>query len=170
MHYLKHFFAGVTVAALMLSPLPVLAHHLKAGEPAPALTLHTLDGRNISTSDLNGKVVIVTFWATWCPPCREELPLLSEYAAKHEKDGLVVLGFSLDEPADMKEVKKVASGLSFPVGLLGSQYAGEYGRVWRLPVSFVIDRNGKLVENGWDLDDPVWSPPRLVKVVDPLLR
>ena len=132
--------------------------------------LHTLDGKSIATADLKGKVVIVTFWASWCDICREELPMLSAYAAAHREQGLVVLGFSLDEPSDMKEVKKVANTLSFPVGLLGSQYAGEYGRVWRLPVSFVLDRKGHLVDNGWEDEQPVWTAARLKQVVDPLLR
>jgi cytochrome c biogenesis protein CcmG/thiol:disulfide interchange protein DsbE len=157
------------LALCVLLATPAYAHHLKEGAPAPELVLHTLDGKHIATRDLAGKVVIVTFWATWCDICREELPMLSAYATAHQQQGLVVLGFSLDEPADLKEVKKVADTLSFPVGLLGSQYAGEYGRVWRLPVSFVIDRRGRLADNGWDDEQPVWTAERLKQVVEPLL-
>jgi cytochrome c biogenesis protein CcmG/thiol:disulfide interchange protein DsbE len=168
MNIIRQLIAAAALCALLATP--AYAHHLKVGAPAPDLVLHTLDGQHIATNDLKGKVVIVTFWATWCDICREELPMLSAYAAQHREQGLVVLGFSLDEPADMKEVKKVASTLSFPVGLLGSQYAGEYGRVWRLPVSFVLDRQGHLVDNGWDDEQPVWTAARLKQVVDPLLR
>jgi thiol-disulfide isomerase/thioredoxin len=92
------------------------------------LVLHALDGRSISTDELRGKVVILTFWATWCEPCRDELPLLSDYAARHADQGLQVLGFSLDGPDELSAVRQVASGLSFPVGLLGSAWAGDYGR------------------------------------------
>lgn len=162
----------ITVAVILCATLlaaPAHAHHLKMGAPAPELVLHTLDGQHIATRDLAGQVVIVTFWASWCDICRKELPVLSAYAEAHKKQGLAVLGFSLDEPADMKMVKKIADTLSFPVGLLGSQYAGEYGRVWRLPVSFVIDRKGRLVDNGWDDEEPVWTAARLKQVVDPLL-
>ena len=77
------------------------AASLEVGRPAPALVLHTIDGRNISTEDLHGHVVILSFWATWCGPCHQELPLLSDYAAKHAHRGLRVLGFSLDEPASL---------------------------------------------------------------------
>ncbi|HZZ95258.1 MAG TPA: TlpA disulfide reductase family protein [Usitatibacter sp.] len=150
-------------------PLVARAHHLVLGRPAPPLVLHTLDGKEISTPSLVGKVVIATFWATWCVPCREELPLLSDYAAAHAKDGLQVLGFSLDGPDKLAAVKRVADTLSFPVGLLGSNYAGDYGRIWRLPVNFTIDRAGHLVDNGWDDDDPVWTKERLERVVSPLL-
>lgn len=145
------------------------AKELEVGQPAPPLVLQTLDGHSIATHDLLGQVVIVTFWATWCDPCREELPLLSAYAERHTKQGLHVLGFSLDEPEDLPKVKKIAAGLSFPVGLLGNPWAGDYGRIWRIPVSFVIDRKGRLVDNGWNDEQPVWTNERLLKVVEPLL-
>jgi thiol-disulfide isomerase/thioredoxin len=146
------------------------AASLEVGRPAPPLTLRTLDGHSIATEDLRGKVVVLTFWATWCEPCRQELPLLSAYAARHADRGLRVLGFSLDEPGELAAVREVAAGLSFPVGLLGSPYAGGYGRVWRIPVNFTIDRNGMLADNGWDTRDAAWTAERLERVVTPLLR
>ncbi|AXV83981.1 TlpA disulfide reductase family protein [Ralstonia solanacearum] len=151
-------------------PSAARAASLEVGRPAPPLVLHTLDGRSIATEDLRGKVVVLTFWATWCEPCRKELPLLSAYAARHADQGLRVLGFSLDEPSELPAVHEVAAGLSFPVGLLGSAYAGGYGRIWRLPVNFTIDRNGLLADNGWDSREPAWTAERLERVVTPLLR
>ncbi|WP_341316580.1 TlpA disulfide reductase family protein [Paraburkholderia sp. IMGN_8] len=151
-------------------PLATRAATLAVGQSAPPLVLHTLDGRSISTTDLLGKVVILTFWATWCEPCRDELPLLSAYAARNADRGLQVLGFSLDGADDLSAVREVAAGLSFPVGLLGSAWAGDYGRMWRIPVSFTIGRTGLLVDNGWDDKYPVWTPERLQRVVTPLLR
>lgn len=145
------------------------ANELKLGKPAPPLVLHTLDGQHIGTRDLLGKVVIVTFWASWCGPCREELPVLSAYAARHANDGLQVLGFSIDDADNLKQVREVAATLSFPSGLLGGPYAGGYGRIWRMPVSFVIDRKGILVDNGWDDSQPAWTDERLKRVMDPLL-
>lgn len=159
---------GLAAAGGLLAPL-ARADALKLGQPAPPLVLHALDGRNIATRDLLGQVVIVTFWATWCDPCREELPILSAYAKRHAAQGLQVLGFSLDAPADLPKVRDVAATLSFPVGLLGSAYAGGYGRVWRIPVSFTIDRAGKLADNGWDDDQPAWTEARLRQVITPLL-
>jgi cytochrome c biogenesis protein CcmG, thiol:disulfide interchange protein DsbE len=151
-------------------PLTARAHHLALGKPAPPLTLHTLDGPDIATSSLIGKVVIATFWATWCEPCRDELPLLSDYAARHAQDGLQVLGFSLDTPESLAAVRKIAATLSFPVGLLPSPWAGDYGRIWRLPVNFTIDRAGMLINNGWDDAQPAWTEERLRRLVTPLLR
>ena len=79
------------------------------------------------------------------------------------------VGFSLDGPDQLSKVRAVAAELSFPVGLVGSPCVGGYGRIWRLPVSFVIDRDGRLAHNGWDEDDPVWNKERLRRVVEPLL-
>jgi cytochrome c biogenesis protein CcmG/thiol:disulfide interchange protein DsbE len=144
--------------------------HVSVGQSAPPLILHTLDGREIATQQLRGKVVVLTFWATWCTPCRTELPVLSAYATLHAADGLQVLGFSLDDPENLSAVRRVASTLSFPVGLLGGAWAGDYGRIWRLPVSFTIDRSGVVVDNTWDDPVPVWTQARLERVVTPLLQ
>jgi cytochrome c biogenesis protein CcmG, thiol:disulfide interchange protein DsbE len=145
------------------------ANELRVGVAAPPATLTTLDGRRISTPDLIGHVVILTFWATWCAPCRDELPLLSKYALEHADAGLDVLGFSLDTPEQLREVQRVAQTLRFPVGLLSHSSAPGYGRIWRLPVNFTIDRAGRLVDNGWKDKNPAWTAERLEQVVTPLL-
>ena len=159
-------------ACLTAQSLPwsaVRANALRTGTPAPAATLVTLDGQRISSSDLLGNVVILTFWATWCSPCREELPLLSEYQAAHATAGLRVLGFSLDTREKLDEVRRVAQALRFPVGLMSESSAPGYGRIWRLPVSFTIDRRGLLVEDGWKEKQPSWTRERLDEVLTPLL-
>lgn len=162
--------AMVALGLMLPIAQPALAgNDLKIGAPAPAITLTTLGGEHIDTRDLRGKVVILTFWATWCEPCREELPLLSRYARQHAKQGLVVLGFSLDTPDELAKVRKVADTLSFPVGLLGDPHVPGYGRIWHLPVSFVLGRDGNLVDDGWKDKNPVWTRERLDKVVTPLL-
>lgn len=146
-----------------------LANGLEVGKAAPPLVLQTLDGHSIATRDLLGHVVIATFWATWCEPCREELPMLSSYATARAQQGLRVLGFSLDGPEELPKVRVVAATLSFPVGLLGNPYVGGYGRIWRIPVSFVLDREGRLAHNGWDDDAQPLTKEQLQRVVDPLL-
>ena len=149
--------------------LPAMANELKLGQMAPPLVLNTLDGKKIATRDLSGEVVLATFWASYCEPCQQELPLLSGYAEANAGRGLRVLGFSLDGPELIGDVKKIAAHLSFPVGLLGNPWAGGYGRIWRIPVSFVIARDGKLAYDGWQDKQPVWSAGSLHAVVDPLL-
>jgi thiol-disulfide isomerase/thioredoxin len=145
------------------------AGELRVGAPAPPATLVTLDGRRISTTDLAGRVVVLCFWATWCVPCREELPLLSQYATRHADTGLQVLGFCLDEPDRLAEVRSIAHTLSFPVGLLSQSTVPGYGRIWRLPVNFTLDRAGRLANNGWETKNPVWTSESLEQIVTPLL-
>ncbi len=159
----------LAILAGLLGGKAASAADLAVGQPAPPLVLHTLDGHSIATADLRGKIVILTFWATWCVPCREELPLLSAYAAQHADQGVQILGFSLDNPGTLAEVRRVAATLSFPVGLLGSAWAGDYGRIWSLPVSFVIDREGLLRYDGWEDDQEPWTDARLSRLVTPLL-
>jgi cytochrome c biogenesis protein CcmG, thiol:disulfide interchange protein DsbE len=142
---------------------------IAVGQPAPPLVLATLDGRSIATRDLIGQVVLVTFWATWCEPCRRELPLIADYASHAGPQGLQVLGFSLDGPSALPKVREVAASLGFPVGLLGSPYAGGFGRIWRIPVSFAIDRAGRLAHDGWADDQRPWTREQLGRVLDPLL-
>jgi cytochrome c biogenesis protein CcmG, thiol:disulfide interchange protein DsbE len=164
------------VAALALTGLDALlapavqAAGLRVGELAPPATLVTLDGQRLATTELLGQVVVLTFWATWCVPCREELPLLSAYASQHAAQGLTVLGFALDSPEDdPRKVRQVARTLSFPVGLLGNSSAPGYGRIWRIPVNFTIDRKGRLIDNGWQEKKPTWTAERLERIVTPLL-
>jgi cytochrome c biogenesis protein CcmG, thiol:disulfide interchange protein DsbE len=142
---------------------------LQVGAVAPQATLVTLDGQRISSADLIGQVVILAFWATWCAPCRDELPLLSDYLVHHAASGLHILGFSLDARDTLAEVRKVAQSLRFPVGLMSASSAPGYGRIWRLPVSFTIDRKGLLAQDGWKEKQPVWTRERLDQIVTPLL-
>ena len=166
---IQHLTATGLAAYGLLSFAPARANDLHVGKRAPPATLVTLDGQKVSTSDLVGNVVILTFWATWCVPCRDELPLLSKYAAEHASQGLRVLGFSLDLPEEIAGVRAVANTLSFPNGLLASSSAPGYGRIWRIPVNFTIDREGRLVDDGWREKKPVWTPERLDRIVTPLL-
>ncbi|MBW2623567.1 MAG: TlpA family protein disulfide reductase [Deltaproteobacteria bacterium] len=122
------------------------------GEPLPAanFSLPDLDGRTVSLSDYQGQVVLVNFWATWCYPCREEIPdfieLQNEYAAR----GFTILGISIDT-ADMTDVKKFATEfkINYPVlyaGKEAKQLMRDYGNVRGIPTSFLIDHNGLQVK------------------------
>jgi cytochrome c biogenesis protein CcmG, thiol:disulfide interchange protein DsbE len=145
------------------------ANDLHLGQLAPPATLTTLDGAHIDTKSLIGRVVILTFWATWCGPCREELPLLSAYAEKHASRGLTVLGFTLDPAENLPKIRHVAQTLSFPVGLLDNSSLPGYGRIWRIPVNFTIDRRGRLMDDGWKDKEATWTAERLERIVTPLL-
>ena len=159
----------VVVPILLGAARPAFGNDIQVGKAAPPATLVTLDGQRIATSDLLGHTVILTFWATWCAPCREEMPLLSHYALEHRDQGLMVLGFSLDDDETLDKVLAFAKQTSFPIGLLTASSAPGYGRMWRIPVSFVIDRSGVLRFDGWKANQPAWSETSLHQVVDPLL-
>ena len=145
------------------------ANELRVGAPAPLATLVTLEGQTLRSSDFAGQVVVLTFFASWCPACRGELPLLAQFATRHAAAGLRVLGFSLDGPESLAQVTRMAQAVPFPVGLLSRSDVSGYGRIWRLPVNFTIDRNGRLHNDGWRERQPAWTAERLDQIVLPLL-
>lgn len=117
------------------------------GTPAPDFTLETLDGKNLSLSDLKGKAVLVNFWATWCGPCKIETPWLVEMQNQYGSQGLQVVGVAMDD-SGKDEIAKFAKdmGVNYPV-LLGKEAVGDaYGGVPALPESFFVGRDGKIVD------------------------
>jgi cytochrome c biogenesis protein CcmG, thiol:disulfide interchange protein DsbE len=166
-YLLRALLAWLALSGL-LAPVS-RANDLHLGAAAPPAVLVTLDGRRIATADLAGQVVILTFWASWCVPCRDELPLLSAYAQAHAAQGLTVLAFSLDMPENLGRVREIARSYVFPSGLMAASSAPGYGRIWHIPVNFTIDRQGVLIDDGWKDKHPVWTAERLQRIVTPLL-
>jgi peroxiredoxin len=145
------------------------AHAIEEGKPAPAIETKLLDGTPFSLSAAAGNVVIVNFWASWCEPCREEMPALETYYEKHRAQGLKVVAISMDEPADEAKAREVMHGFTFPAALVRDANIKGYGRIWRIPLTFVIDRQGVLRKDGWH-GDPKIDLPALEKTVTPLLK
>jgi len=114
--------------------------------PAPGFELRDLQGKTVRLSDFKGKVVLLNFWATWCPPCRAEIPDLISLQKQYGAQGLVVLGVAMDEKGD-KVVNPFAKRMkiNYPVVIGDQKTAAAYGGVMVVPTSFVIDRNGKVV-------------------------
>jgi peroxiredoxin len=144
------------------------AQAIKEGEAAPALDAKLLDGNAFSLAAQAGKVIVVNFWATWCEPCRAEMPALDAYYLKHKAEGLVVLAISMDQPGDDAKVREVMRAFNFDAGLGREASFRGYGRIWRLPLTFVIDRNGILRKDDW-YGKPGIDEALLDKVVTPLL-
>jgi thiol-disulfide isomerase/thioredoxin len=111
----------------------------------PGFTVTDLDGKTVSLADLKGKVVLVNFWATWCPPCRAEIPDLIKLQEKY-RDRLVVVGVSEDEDASPQEVKAFAEQqkMNYPVVMSTPELARIFKGVSALPTTFVIDPEGKI--------------------------
>lgn len=122
------------------------ASDLSKGSVAPAWKLQDLDGKTVSSDDFKGKVVILDFWATWCAPCRVEIPGLIELQAKYQKQDLVVIGISLDE-GGVDTVKPFVkkTGFNYPVALADDKVQQAFGGIDALPMTFVIDRQGRIV-------------------------
>jgi peroxiredoxin len=151
--------AAVLVPGLVFAEDPVAALSLIRPRPAkeaPDFQVGTPDGSTLRLADFKGKVVFLNFWATWCEPCREEMPSMERLHRAYKDRGLVVLAISLDvQGASVVKpfVKRFA--LTFPIGLDPKMAVRETYGVWAVPSTFFIDRKGKraLFANGareWD--------------------
>ena len=140
--------AGGVPALLARSALPVLAK-------APSWTLRDVDGREVKATDFKGKVVVIDFWATWCPPCRKEIPDYIALQKKYADRGLVILGFSMDEaPAADVKAFGVKMKVNYPLLMADGAVAEAFGGVEGLPTAFVIDREGNIRHRKVGLSDP----------------
>lgn len=113
---------------------------------APDFTLKLTGGKDIKLSDHKGKIVIIDFWATWCPPCRRSIPDLIDIQKKYEKD-VVIIGISLDTETKDEVVPFVKYfGINYPVAYANMEVYQAYGNVETIPTSFIVDRSGQIVD------------------------
>jgi thiol-disulfide isomerase/thioredoxin len=160
----KKFRNGVVVMGLMLAGTITacgqeqaeenVIRFVKNPDPAPPLTLKDLDGKPLSLEEAKGKIVLLNFWATWCGPCRAEIPDLIELQKKY-KDHLEIIALATDED-DAEEVKEFVAKtrINYRVALDTDAVSAAYGGIPALPTSFVIDPQGRVVEKHVGLDDP----------------
>ena len=142
-----HPTAGVrNVAAQQSGQMPVV-RFVSNPQVAPPFLVRDIDGNVISTAEWKDKVVLLNFWATWCPPCREEVPELVDLQSRY-KDRLQVIGISMDDPEDIRTVKKFAvqEGVNYPIVMASREIILEYGGVPALPTSFVVNTESKVVQ------------------------
>jgi thiol-disulfide isomerase/thioredoxin len=132
--------------------LSAMAMSSVSGKPAPELKLKDLDGKEVALSDLQGKVVFVNFWATWCGPCQDEIPSLIDLQNQYASKGFTVVGIAMDEDGksvvapfvaqELYDVKGQKLHINYPI-LLGSDEASEkFGGILGYPTSFLISRSG----------------------------
>jgi thiol-disulfide isomerase/thioredoxin len=138
MHYRQFIFSSL---------LLVMSHSLLAATvqgAAPDFTLKSLSGENLKLSELRGEVVMVNFWASWCGPCRQEMPLLEQLYKRYQPMGFTILGINVEE--DIGAAKKVLQELpvSFPILFDQENIISERYQVSAMPSTFLLDRDGKL--------------------------
>jgi len=133
---------------------------------APAVALQTIDGEPVSLEQYRGQVVLLNFWATWCPPCRIEMPGFQRVYEDRREEGFVVLAISTDQ-AGTGVVRTFLEerGLTFPVAMATGQVVRDFGGVRALPTSFLIDRDGRIRQEIKGL----FAEPALRLAVDRLL-
>jgi peroxiredoxin len=119
---------------------------VKIGQPAPPFTLRSPDGEVIRLKDFVGQPLLINFWATWCPPCRFEMPLLQDTYEKYRDQGLVVLGVDVQEGPELVKPFLEQYGLTFPVALDRSGAVSSAYRVMGLPTTVFVDRDGVVVD------------------------
>ncbi len=122
------------------------------GVTAPDFTLESVDGKSVRLSDFRGKGVLLNFWATWCQPCKIEMPWFAELQKQYGPQGLQIVGVAMDD-ASPKEIGDFAKdlGVNYPI-LVGKEAVGDaYGGVQFLPATFYIGRDGKVVEKVFGL-------------------
>ncbi|MFZ1931014.1 MAG: TlpA disulfide reductase family protein [Candidatus Sulfotelmatobacter sp.] len=126
---------------------PSFAPRLALASPAPDFTLQSLDGKTMRLSDFRGKAVLLNFWATWCGPCKIEMPWFVELQNQYASQGFQIVGVAMDD-ASKEDISKFAKdmGVNYPI-LIGKESVGdEYGGVPALPETFLIGRDGKIVD------------------------
>jgi thiol-disulfide isomerase/thioredoxin len=133
--------ALITVAAVLLAAAGPAAAQ-KVGAPAPALVGQTIDGKPFDLATLRGHVVVANVWATWCTPCRVEMPTLEAFYKAHKAQGVVLVGLSADRPRDAATVERVMSAFSYPAIIMKSAATDGFTAPNILPVTYIIDAKG----------------------------
>jgi thiol-disulfide isomerase/thioredoxin len=119
-----------------------------SGRLAPDFELKSIDGKSYKLADLRGKAVLLNFWATWCPPCKIEIPWFIELQKQYAGQGLIIVGVAMDDDSNKQKVVSDFANemkIDYPILLGTDQVADQYGGVDALPTTFFIGRDGKIV-------------------------
>src|SRR5579875_296537 len=156
--------AAAGVLWLVLRPKP--RGPVSMGEVAPAFTLPQLPSGKLSLAKYRGQVVVLNFWATWCPPCVMETPSLEQFASEMKSQGVTVIGVSVDQNAQQLEEFIQRYRLTYPIARdPDASLAHEYG-TFKFPETYIIDRDGRVAEKIIGATD--WVDPRMIEFVKSL--
>ncbi len=144
--------AGVAILWLAPASNPARAGP-EIGKAAPALVATELDGQTFDLAKLRGKVVLVSYWATWCAPCRKDMPKLDAFYRRYHAQNLEIIGISVDRPSDLQKVRKVMASLAYPVAVLKDVTVDGFGEPDGVPITWIIDTDGKVRDRMIDVRD-----------------
>ena len=123
------------------------------GKAAPELVVTELDGQVFDLAKLKGKVVLVSYWATWCAPCTKDMPKLDAFYRRYHGRNLAMIGISVDRPSDLPKVRKVMATLAYPVAVLKGVTVDGFGEPEGVPITWIIDSDGKVRDMMIDVRD-----------------
>jgi cytochrome c biogenesis protein CcmG, thiol:disulfide interchange protein DsbE len=132
------------LTAMLIAVIPSVTRAAPpaVGRPAPPLIVRQLDGHPFDLAKLRGKVVLINIWATWCSPCRIEMPTLNAFYRRYHARGLDLLGLSIDDAPDAARVAQVMRQFSYPGALASAARVDGFGEPVAVPVTYVIDTHG----------------------------
>jgi len=141
----RRFASRLLCAVLVCAAVPVAAADADVpavGQRAPALIVPQLDGTSFDLAAERGKVVIVNFWASWCSPCRAEMPQLDAFYQRYRSRGLRLLGMSVDDTSDRDAVVHIMKSFSYPAALAADAKVNGFGPPLAVPMTWIIDSAG----------------------------
>jgi len=137
------FFAALFAASVGSAGAPApTARHSLLDKPAPDFALTSLNGQPFSLSGDRGKVVLLNFWATWCAPCQNEMPVFAAWQRQYGAQGFAVIGISMDDDAQPARQLSDRLRVNYPIAMGDEHLGARYGGVLGLPLTFLIDRRG----------------------------
>ncbi len=137
--------ASLVVLAGLTGLLGGTAHTMNVGDQVPDFVRADLGGSEVQLSRYRGKLVVLNFWASWCPPCREEMPVFSNWQKELQTRGLQVVGISMDDDRSQVAEFLAQYPVSYPIVMGDAKFAGQFGGVLGLPLTYLIDPQGRVV-------------------------
>jgi len=134
--------ARVAAVLVFVGRPPVALAAVDVGQPAPSLVVQELNGGTFDLVALRGKVVVINFWASWCPPCRAEMPMLDAFYRRYHERGVEMIGLSADDPHERGEMEKAARTVGYPAAMLRDAKSNGFDAPRVLPITYVIDAGG----------------------------